>query len=183
MIAASLSDGNVFAAIFDKHFRCVSTFLRRRAGASAAEELTSQTFLVAFASRSNFDQARISAKPWLLGIATNLVRHQARGVGRQRRAYDRATPDSEADFTEQAIGRADASGQRPALVAALSELTVEERDVLLLFAWGELSYEEIAEALEVPIGTVRSRLARARKRMEQLIDDSESEHEGVTARG
>ena len=111
------------------------------------------------------------------------MRHQIRGARRQRVAYDRADGGSQPDFVEEAIGRVDASGRRGILVAALGELTADERDVLLLLAWGELSYEEIAEALEVPIGTVRSRLARARRRMEQLIDGKESEHEGATAHG
>lgn len=182
VIAASLSDPAAFAEIFDRHFAAVSAFLRRKAGEATAEEITSQAFLVAFRSRAGHDQTRTSAKPWLLGIATNLLRHQARGAGRQGRAYERLGRSVEPDFSGEAIQRADAESRRPVLVAALAALTNDERDVLLLFAWAELTYEEIGEALEIPLGTVRSRLSRARARMEQLIHDDELACEGVTTR-
>lgn len=181
LIAASLSDPALFARVFDEHFDSVSSFLRRRSNAAIADELTSQTFLLAFRSRASFDRSRRSAKPWLLGIATNLLRHHFRGGGREARALERLERPTQPEFTEEAIDRADASRRRAELVSALFALTPDERDVLLLFAWADLSYGEIAEALDVPVGTVRSRLSRARSRMEQLTVEFEpqTEHQGA----
>jgi len=154
-----------FGVIFDRHFDAVFGYLARRTGRSGAEDLVSTTFTVAFERRNRFRPDATSARPWLFGIATNLLRAE-------RRAENRALI---------ALGSLDAAGvtvdQRDTgdlahveqLLAALDQ---GQRDVLLLHAWEELSYEEIAEALEIPIGTVRSRLARARARLQAALHDS-----------
>lgn len=134
-----------------------------------AEELAAETFLVAFDSRGRYDISRPRALPWLLGIATNLLRGHRRREVRELRAYARSAADPLLDAFEGVEERLDASDERRALVEGLEALSVDERDVLLLAAWGDLSYAEIAEALEIPPGTVRSRLARARARMSPVL--------------
>lgn len=183
LVAASLSDGEVFAELFDRHFDAINAFMRRRIVESVADELTAETFLIAYRNRSQFDTARNSARPWLFGIATNLIRHDRRSEARRLRAFGRLDRGQEPDFTDEADSRSDAEAMRASLVEAIRSLSDDETNVLLLFAWADLSYDEIAEALEIPIGTVRSRLARARKHMQELIAANGQEREGVSADG
>ena len=169
-IAASIATPAEFALVFHRHFDLVHGYIRKRVGGSLADDLASQTFLVAFDCRAKYDQARPSARPWLLGIATNLIHGKRRQERRQLRAYGRAGAETNGDSLEGIEARADAERLRPQLAAVLAALPKDEVDPLLLFAWAELSYEEIAEALGLPIGTVKSRLSRARRRVrEQLL--------------
>jgi RNA polymerase sigma-70 factor (ECF subfamily) len=183
LIARSLIDGEAFAEIFDRHFNGISVFLRRRIDQGIADELTAETFLIAFRGRHAFDTTRASAKPWLIGIATNLLRREHRGEARRLRAYARLDREPEPDIADEAVSRGHAESKRANLVEAVLSLSADEKHVLLLFAWADLSYEEIAEALEIPIGTVRSRLARARKHMQELVDVNGQERKGVSAHG
>jgi RNA polymerase sigma factor (sigma-70 family) len=169
-ISASLSTPEAFAAVFDRHVDTIHGYLQRRVGRDLADELCSQTFLVAFDRRDRYDLSRPDAGPWLFGIATNLLRRHHRTEVRQLRAYARAAQDPVTHPFDGVEERVDASGERRRLVEALSELSDEERDTLLLYAWAELSYAEIADALEVPVGTVRSRLARARARVREPLE-------------
>ncbi|MFN8164126.1 MAG: RNA polymerase sigma factor [Solirubrobacterales bacterium] len=162
---ASAAAPSEFAAIFDRHFDAVYAYLQRRIGRDLAEELSAETFLVAFDVRQRYDAARSEALPWLLGIATNLMRRHWRREARELRAYARSAADPVLDAFDGVEERLDASGERRQLVEALAGLSGPERDALLLAAWTELSYAEIAAALEVPVGTVRSRLSRARERI------------------
>jgi RNA polymerase sigma-70 factor (ECF subfamily) len=168
-IAASITAPAEFAPLFDRHFDVVHGYIRKRVGGSLADDLASQTFLVAFDRRATYDQARPNARPWLLGIATNLIHSRRRGEKRQLRAYRKAGAETAVDALEGIEARADAERLRPQLVAALAAIPKDEIDPLLLFAWAELSYAEIAEALEMPIGTVKSRIARARKRIREQL--------------
>jgi RNA polymerase sigma factor (sigma-70 family) len=161
LIAASLSDPGAFARVFDRHFDTVHRFVRRRIGSTVAQDVAAETFLQAFESRKRFDTSRPDALPWLFGIAINLLRHHLRDEERQLRAYARTGVDPIAT-DERADERLDAQAEGPALAAALADLRAEERDVLLLHAWADLDYAAVAEALDVPVGTVRSRLSRAR---------------------
>ncbi len=165
LIAASAAAPPEFAAIFDRHFDAVHAYLQRRIGPDLAEELAAETFLVAFDGRARFDSDRGEARPWLLGIATNLMRRHWRREAREFRAYARSATDPVLDAFDGVEERLDASGERRRLVEGLAELSGPERDALLLAAWADLSYAEIATALEVPVGTVRSRLSRARARI------------------
>jgi RNA polymerase sigma factor (sigma-70 family) len=158
-IAASVARPERFAAIFDRHFDALHGYLARRAGAGRAEDLAANTFVIAFERRGTFRAEADSARPWLLGIATNLLRSEWRSE--QRALQTLAQLESAASA---ALSPAGASGHE-GLGAALSALDPDQRDVLLLHAWEDLSYEEIARALEIPIGTVRSRLARGRQRL------------------
>lgn len=169
-ISASTSAPAGFAAIFDRHFDAVHAYLQRRVGRDLADELSAQTFLVAFDKRGGYDPAEPDARPWLFGIATNLLRHHHRGEVRQLRAYARSAADPVMDAFDGVEARLDASKMRRELVDALARLPVEELDTLLLYAWAELSYPEIACALDIPTGTVRSRLSRARGRIRAALD-------------
>ena len=179
LIAASAERPADFAAIFDRHFDPVFGYLQRRIGRDLAEELAAETFLVAFGSRDRFDPARSEARPWLLGIATNLMRRHWRREVRELRAYARSAADPVLDAFDGVEERIDASGERRRLVEGLAELSGPERDALLLAAWADLSYAEIAEALEIPVGTVRSRLSRARARIGSQLGGAEGD--AVTA--
>ena len=139
-------------------------------GRDLADELAAQTFLVAFDRRARFDLSRTDARPWLFGIATNLLRRHHRHELRQLRAYARSAVDPVLDPFDGVEDRIDASNMRRELVDALARIPSDELDALLLFAWADFSYSEIGEALEIPIGTVRSRLSRARRRLRELLE-------------
>jgi RNA polymerase sigma-70 factor (ECF subfamily) len=109
----------------------------------------------------------------LLGIATNLVRHHRRAEVRRLRAYERLEVAQAEDLEEDAVAaRADAAAAGPWIACALARIPDADRDALLLLAWADLTYAEIAIALEIPIGTVRSRIHRARQRLRELLDPS-----------
>jgi len=168
-IAASLTDPKAFTEVFERHFDTVDRFLRRRIGAAVADDLAAETFLQAFEGRSRYRLDRPDARPWLFGIAVNLLRRHLRREERQLRAYARSGVDPVLVANGDVDARADTTAAGPRLAAALAELRPAERDVLLLYAWADLDYAEIAEALAIPIGTVRSRLSRARAAVKERM--------------
>jgi RNA polymerase sigma factor (sigma-70 family) len=164
MIADSGRNPNAFALIFDRHYDAISSYLGRRVDRALADELASETFVRAFAGRHAYDTAHVDARPWLYGIATNLVHKHQRAEARRRRAYSRAAEhDRAGDGLDGIVARLDAEAHGPALAAALARLQPVDRDALLLLALTNLDYEGIAIATDVPVGTVRSRLHRARR--------------------
>ena len=170
MISPSHTGPRTFSALFDRHHAAIAGFLRRRAPSPLGEELAAETFLVAFAARERYDLVRADARPWLYGIAANLLRRHQRAEERRLRAYGRAaTRTADTGAFDGVDARLDAAASTQALATALSVLGPGERDALLLYAWAELSYEQIAEALGVPVGTVRSRLHRARGVLRELL--------------
>ena len=176
VIVESLAEPTRFAAIFDRHYEAVYGFVARRVGGALAADIAAETFARAFAGRHRYRPGvSSSARPWLLGIAVNLLRHHHRTEARQLRAYARTGVDRVLDATPDVQRRVDAEAAGPRLAEALATLRPAERDVLLLFAWADLSYAEIAEALGVEVGTVRSRLSRARSRVRELIAGDEQE--------
>lgn len=171
LIAASLDTPVTFAAVFDRHYDFVHRYLGRRVGPDLADDLASETFTTAFRVRASYDHARSDARPWLLGIATNLVRHHRRAEVRRLRAYARLEIAQASGIEEDAVAaRADADVAGPRIARALARIPDADRDALLLLAWADLTYPEIARALEIPIGTVRSRIHRARQRLRELLD-------------
>jgi RNA polymerase sigma factor (sigma-70 family) len=160
-LARSLTEPQAFGLIFDRHFVAVHRYLHRRAGRDLADELAAETFAVAFERRGTC-RATGSALPWLYGIATNLLRRRRRTEHRQLRAYGRGV-DRWADYEDAAVARVDGSSLSAQLARALTAMRPRERDALLLYALADLSYEEIAFALAVPVGTVRTWLHRARQ--------------------
>lgn len=169
-ISASTASPADFAEIFDRHFEAVHAYLQRRIGRDLADELAGETFLIAFDTRARYDVSRPDARPWLFGIATNLLRRHHRHELRQLRAYARSAADPVLDAFDGVDARIDASSLRRELVDALTRVPVEELDALLLFAWADFSYAEIGQALEIPTGTVRSRLSRARARIRAALE-------------
>lgn len=167
-IAASVLDPPRFGQVFDRHVDAIYGYLCRRVGRTSAEELTSETFARAFDGRERFSGEE--ALPWLYGIASNLVRHHARAERRQLAAYARvASRDAGEQLDVEVEGRMDAAAMVPALSEALRRLRPDERDVLLMHAWQRLSYRDIADALDIAIGTVGSRLTRARATVREVL--------------
>ncbi|WP_241834688.1 RNA polymerase sigma factor [Pseudofrankia asymbiotica] len=159
-----------FAELFDRHAPTIHRYLARRAGRQVADDLVASTFLVAFERRASYDPERPDSRPWLYGIASNLLSRFHRDEERMLRAYARTGVDPTGDDgMERALDRVDAAAAGRALAAAVAELSPADRDVLLLFAWASLSYAEIAEAVGVPLGTVRSRLNRARRHLRSAL--------------
>jgi RNA polymerase sigma factor (sigma-70 family) len=169
VIRASLDDGAWFGEIFDRHFAEIDRYLARRVGWALADEIASEVFVIAFRSRGRYDPAVADARPWLFGIAANLARRHWRTERRCLRAYARTGVDAVWDEAGDIDRRLDALAAGRELAAALAALSPGEREVLLLFAWADLGYEEIATALGIPVGTVRSRLSRGRTRVRELI--------------
>jgi RNA polymerase sigma-70 factor (ECF subfamily) len=158
-IARSLEAAEAFAMVFDRHFVAVHRYLARRVGRDQADDLASQTFLLAFAHRGRYRDDLGTARPWLLGIATNLVRADRRAEQR-RLATLQALGSQPADTSATANGQPGVTVD-PEVAAAVAGLDPPQRDALLLHVWGELSYAEVAVALDLPVGTVRSRISRA----------------------
>jgi RNA polymerase sigma factor (sigma-70 family) len=170
VISASTASPADFAAIFDRHFDAVHAYLQRRIGPDLADELAAETFLIGFDNRARYDASRRDARPWLFGIATNLLHRHRRDELRQWRAYARSATDPVLDAFDGVDARIDAAGYRRELVDSLSRVPARELDALLLFAWADFSYTEIGQTLEIPVGTVRSRLSRARSRIRAALD-------------
>jgi len=178
VIARSMADGSAFGVLFDRHAAAVGRYLARRVGTATAEDLVGETFLRAFEQRGRYDPAVPDARPWLFGIATNLLRRHHRSESTSLRAYARSAAAAAgvvAGHGEAVAGRVDAERAVRAVAGQLARLAPGDRDVLLLFAWGELSYAEIAQSLDVPVGTVRSRLNRARRLMALAAPSSASD--------
>jgi RNA polymerase sigma factor (sigma-70 family) len=167
-IAASLAEPRAFGVVFERHFGAIHGYLRRRFDDQLADDLTAQTFFVAFDARARFDQRRPDSRPWLFGIATNLARHHRRRELRELRAIAAMTPDPGTGI-EGVEARVDAERLRGLLAQSLADLPAEESDVLRLLVWAELDQPEIAAALAIPLGTVKSRLSRARGRLQAAL--------------
>lgn len=174
VIGRSLGEPQTFGLIYDRHAATLLRFLGRRAGAEVAEGLVGELFRIAFERRKTFDSSRANALPWLYGIGSNLLLKHRRGEARWLRASARmaagqATANRRAT-TAALDGALDARVLFPRVADGIESLPDGEREALLLFAWEELSYQSVAEALELPIGTVRSRLNRARAHLRELLD-------------
>jgi RNA polymerase sigma factor (sigma-70 family) len=167
-IRASLRDPSQFRVVFERHHDHVRRYLQRRSGLEAGEELAAQTFEEAFRTRSRFDATYSDAGPWLMGIATNLLRHHYRAEAARLRALERATAMASTSGEDEPEARLDAQVAAHFLALALQDMSRGERDIVLLYAWADLTYAEIARALHLPIGTVRSRLHRTRRRLREL---------------
>lgn len=170
IIARSVRHPETFAVIFDRYFAEVHRYVERRLGTEAADEIASDTFLTAFRKREGYRTESLSARPWLYGIATNLIGKHRRRSGSTLRAYQRLGPaDSVESHDEDVAARVSAEQRRADLTRALAALSKGERDVLLLVALADFSHEEVAQALGVACGTVGSRLSRARAKLRQSL--------------
>jgi RNA polymerase sigma-70 factor (ECF subfamily) len=161
LIALSVADGRAFETLFDRHYRRIHRFCSARAGADAADDLASETFVIAFRRRGDYDSAYADATPWLYGIALNVVR-----AFRRREVLRRRVALLDLGSTP---GQSDASDSGDALAAALRGLSERDRDLIVLLAWAGLTYEQLADVFGMPVGTVRSRLSRVRERLRRQL--------------
>jgi RNA polymerase sigma factor (sigma-70 family) len=191
VIARSGPEPAAFGVLFDRHAAVLLRFLVRRVGPDTADGLLGECFRIAFEKRASYDPARPDARPWLYGIANNVLARHRRSEGRRLRATARlavrragvAGPDGRSaagfdgadgfdgstdDTADRVAAALDARAAWTRLAEAVATLPDGERDALLLYVWEELSYEEVAAALAIPVGTVRSRLNRARRRLREL---------------
>jgi RNA polymerase sigma-70 factor (ECF subfamily) len=170
VIGRSLGEPEAFGLIYDRHAPTLLRFLGRRAGAKVAEGLVGELFRIAFERRKTFDASRASALPWLYGIGSHLLAKHRRAEARRLRASARMAAAGEAIDRRATTAALDARVLFPRVADAIESLPDDERETLLLFAWEELPYQSVAEALNLPIGTVRSRLSRARARLRELLE-------------
>jgi RNA polymerase sigma factor (sigma-70 family) len=169
VIAASLIEPAAFGTIFDRHAAVLRRYVVRRLGPDEADSVVGEAFRVAFEKRAGYDPARPDARPWLYGITTRLVARHRRGEARRIHAVARlaARQDPPGDHADAVAGAVDAADRWASVAAAVTALPDGERDALVLHVWEGLTYEEVAGALGIPIGTVRSRLNRARARLRE----------------
>jgi RNA polymerase sigma-70 factor (ECF subfamily) len=163
----------IFAEVYDRHASTVYRYAARRVGSEAANDVLGETFLVAFERRTRYDQIHESALPWLLGIATILIRKHRGAEARFLRATAAAGPaETVVDDRDERLDAHRAVGE---LAATIRRMPARDRDALLLYAWADLDYEGVAHALGVPVGTIRSRLNRARRVLRQSAGDKPAE--------
>lgn len=163
-------DGDAFGVIFDRHAESVRSYCARRTGSiEAADDLVSIVFLEAWRRRDQVELVDDHVLPWLYGVARRTIQQRWRTSVRHRRALARLPAATAVeDHADLVAGRIDDQRRLDALHQALDRLRPIDRDVLMLCVWQGLDYASASVALGVPIGTVRSRLARARARLEQL---------------
>lgn len=168
---AAAGEPAAFGVLYERHARAIYNYLfRRSADWSLAEDLTSVVFLDAYCRRATVEIDEGKVLPWLYGVATNVLRNQRRSLRRHAEALRRLPPpEPQLGIAGEAAERVDAARRMRSVLAALQELPQSDRDVIALCLWSELSYEDAAVALGVPIGTVRSRLSRARSRLAELV--------------
>jgi RNA polymerase sigma-70 factor (ECF subfamily) len=165
-------DSQAFELAFREHFPPVYRFIARRVGTALADDLAAETFATAYRRRASFEPGRGSLRSWLYGIATNLVRNHWRAEQHLLALDARLVPETDVAENSDAVDqRIAAALLAPRLASALAQLTRDQRDVLLLHAWAELSHEEIAAVLGIAPGTVRSRLSRARALLREQLGD------------
>ncbi|MGW1093398.1 RNA polymerase sigma factor [Streptomyces sp. NPDC002596] len=178
VIERSWDEPDAFAVLFDRYADDIHRYAARRLGADVADDLMAETFVIAFQRRRRYDLSRAQARPWLYGIVTNLVGEHRRAEARHLRALARfaaGVPDEGGGepMAERVADRVTAESARGALAGCIAKLPPRYRDVLLVIAWGDLDYVEAAEALGVPVGTVRSRLHRARRKLRDALGGSD----------
>jgi RNA polymerase sigma-70 factor (ECF subfamily) len=166
-----------FESVFHEYFREVHRFIARRVGSDAADDIAAEVFSRAFRNWARFDRARGRERPWLYGIAANVMRDHRRREVRALRAHARAYALAPSDRgTEDGNLEEIVAGDVTACcLTAIAALRLEEREVVLLNAWADLTYSEISEALGIPVGTVRSRLSRARQVLRVTLNSAMDE--------
>ncbi|WP_031086937.1 RNA polymerase sigma factor [Streptomyces sp. NRRL WC-3549] len=168
-------DREAFAELYESCAQAVYRHALRLTGDwSVAEDIMADTFLAAWQGRGRLEQGRGSALPWLLGIATHKCENARRRLRRRLVFLTRQPPPVHvADFSAEAASRLDDQDRLRAVSAAFGQLRRQEREVLSLRVWCGLDYEQTADALGIPVGTVRSRLSRARRRLARIADQAE----------
>lgn len=170
-----------FGELYERYASAVYHHALRLTGDwSAAEEVMSETFLAAWRARGDVAVDGGSLRSWLFGIATNKARNAERGRRRRLAFLSRRTEEVVGDFAEDLAGRIDDARRLAEVRRVLGRLRRHEREVIALCVWGGLDYAQAAEALGVPVGTVRSRLSRARKRLREFVEKEARKTAGRT---
>lgn len=176
VIQASILDTQRFTTIVERHMAEIFRYLSKRVGTDA-EDLTAETFAIAFKRRAAYDPMRRDAKPWLYGIATNLLRQHRRTERRQLAAYartasSRGDKSTGEDTAEDVVTYLETEALTARAAWAFSQLNESHRDALYLIGVAGLTFQEAAEALDLTLGTLHSRVARARQALRDLLADS-----------
>ena len=172
VIRDSMSDPERFAILVRRHAPAIQRYVTRRIGREAAEDVVAETFLIAFRQRGYYTDDGRDCLPWLYGIATRLAHRHWRGETRQLNLLARTGIDPVTEpFTDRVDAEVSANAAKARLAAAVARLPAGQRDALLLLVWADLSYDQIARATGVPMGTVQSRISRARRRLRKQLAD------------
>jgi RNA polymerase sigma-70 factor, ECF subfamily len=164
LLRRSISDSGAFAALYERHGVAVRRYVVRRVGIADGDDLAAEVFIRAFRARVRYQPEHDSALPWLLGIANRVVSEHRRFERRRLATIERLLCE------DRELASAPDIGMTVEVIGALRRLSAADRDTLLLLVWGELSRDELAAALKVPLGTVNSRIARARNRLTKDLD-------------
>ncbi|WP_116023192.1 RNA polymerase sigma factor [Thermomonospora umbrina] len=186
LVAEGLTDASIiersrreperFSMIFDRYFTAIHRYASARLGPAAADDVAAETFLAAFDRRHRYDLAHPEARAWLYGIATNLIGRHRRSEVRLYRALSRSTTrEDTGDHAARVADRVSAQRIGPDLARGLAGLSKGDRDALLLVACAQFSYAEVARALNIPVGTVGSRINRARRKLRTALGPTASE--------
>jgi RNA polymerase sigma factor (sigma-70 family) len=166
IIERSVAVPECFAEIFDRHAEGIYRYAARRLGQQAAADVMSEVFLAAFRNRRRYDTGRDDARPWLYGIAINVISQYQRTQRRHARVLAIVSDGPATDVVaDEALDRVTATQLLPRIMRVLDKLSDSDRELVLLVAWAELSYQQAAQALGIPLGTVRSRLHRIRVKL------------------
>jgi RNA polymerase sigma factor (sigma-70 family) len=157
-----------FAELYDRHADAIHRYAARRI-AEGADDIMSETFLVAFEKRLSFNESKDDALPWLYGISTVLLNRHRRQEAVAWRGLIADASAARTHPTDEADEKLDADRAIGKLAAAIHGMKPRDRNALLLYAWGDLDYAGVAEAMDVPVGTVRSRINRARRQLRHSI--------------
>ncbi|GAA0937725.1 RNA polymerase sigma factor [Nonomuraea longicatena] len=170
VIGKSRDEPEWFSTIFDRYFTMIHRYAAARLGLGAADDVAAETFLAAFDQRDRYDLTRPEARAWLYGIATNLIGRHRRSELRLYRALSRSAARDDAEgHADRVTDRVTAEQLSPRLARGLESLSRGDRDALMLVACADLSYAEVAFALGIPIGTVGSRVNRARSKLRKTL--------------
>jgi RNA polymerase sigma factor (sigma-70 family) len=173
LIARSLAEPELFTAVFDRHSAEILRYAYARLGPELAEDVTAETFLTAFQCRGRYDGSWPDARPWLYGIAVRQIHRHRRAEARRLRLLRSALADGPTpDHSDRAVERVTAEQLGPRLAAVVAALPQQDRDLLLLIAWAELSYAEAATALSTTTSAIKARLHRIRVRIRQELGGS-----------
>lgn len=172
----SLYEPEAFGELFDRHFDDVRRYFARRVDADSATDLAAEVFRLGFERRRSFDPQRSgSCRPWLFGIARNVLAKEWDRIDRiaalRARLHSSLDPAAAGDAFNDSVDALDAASRWRTVAAALAHMDEDSRELLLLVAWDSLTYEEVAQVFAVPVGTIRSRLSRARTLLSRLVAD------------
>lgn len=169
----SRSDGRAFGELFERHADSVYNHCFRRTGSwSRAEDLVSAVFLEAWRKRKDVRLSGDSILPWLIAVSNNVLRNEARTLRRYRRLLSQLPrTDGADDVSSEVDQRLDDEWAMEVVLSRMKDLRIEEQEAIAMCDWAGLSYREAADVLDVPIGTISSRIARAHEHLRNRLSD------------